>query len=188
MNFCNQCGSRVEKRIPPGDHLPRFVCDACGTIHYQNPRVVVGCVPEYQGRILICKRAIEPRRGYWTVPAGFMENAETLQQGAARECHEEALARVEIGSLLSLVTVIGAHQVHVFFRARLTEPQFGPGPESLEVKLVTPEEIPWGDIAFQSTIFTLQRYLEDRAAGREEHHFATLERRSPTPTPPTSAS
>lgn len=188
MNFCNQCGSRVEKRIPPGDHLPRFVCDACGTIHYQNPRVVVGCVPEYEGRILICKRAIEPRRGYWTVPAGFMENGETLQQGAARECHEEALARVEIGSLLSLVTVIGAHQVHVFFRARLVEPQFGPGPESLEVKLVTPEEIPWGDIAFQSTIFTLQRYLEDRAAGREEHHFATLERRSSTPPPPLSAS
>jgi ADP-ribose pyrophosphatase YjhB (NUDIX family) len=188
MNFCNQCGSRVEKRIPAGDHLPRFVCDACGTIHYQNPRVVVGCVPEYEGRILICKRAIEPRRGYWTVPAGFMENGETLQQGAARECHEEALARVEMGSLLSLVTVTGANQVHVFFRARLVEPEFGPGPESLEVKLVTPEEIPWGDIAFQSTVFTLQRYLEDLAAGREEHHFATLERRPPTPPAPLSAS
>ena len=182
MNFCNQCGSRVSLRIPPDDHLPRHVCDACGTIHYQNPRIVVGCVPEYEGRILICKRAIEPRRGYWTVPAGFMENNETLQQGAARECQEEALADVEIGSLLSLVSVIGAHQVHAFFRARLRELEFGPGPESLEVKLVAVDEIPWPDIAFPSTTFTLQRYLEDRAAGREGLHFATMERR---PTPPT---
>jgi ADP-ribose pyrophosphatase YjhB (NUDIX family) len=182
MNFCNQCGSRVSLRIPPGDQRPRYVCDACGTIHYQNPSIVVGCVPEYEGRILICKRAIEPRRGYWTVPAGFMENGETLQQGAARECQEEALADVEIGSLLSLVSVIGAHQVHAFFRARLRKLEFGPGPESLEVKLVTADEIPWADIAFASTTFTLQRYLEDRAAGREGHHFATMERRATPPT------
>jgi ADP-ribose pyrophosphatase YjhB (NUDIX family) len=178
MKYCNQCGSGVSQRIPPGDHLPRFVCDACGTIHYQNPRVVVGCVPEHDGRILICKRAIEPRQGYWTIPAGFMENGETLQQGAARESHEEALADVEIGSLLSIVTVIGAHQVHIFFRARLRTPEFGAGPESLEVKLVTPEDIPWNDIAFASTTFTLQKYLEDRAAGREGHHYATFERRA----------
>jgi ADP-ribose pyrophosphatase YjhB (NUDIX family) len=178
MKFCSQCGSRVSQRIPPGDHLPRFVCDACGTIHYQNPRVVVGCVPEHEGRILICKRAIEPRRGYWTVPAGFMENGETLQQGAARECQEEALADVEMGSLLAVVTVLGAHQVQVFFRARLRTPSFGAGPESLDAKLVTPEEIPWGDLAFQANIFTLERYLEDRAAGREGHHFATLEGRT----------
>ena len=85
MNFCNQCGAKVEFRIPPGDHLPRHVCDACGTIHYQNPRLVVGCVPDYEGQILLCRRAIEPRRGFWTVPAGFMENGETLQQAAARE-------------------------------------------------------------------------------------------------------
>jgi ADP-ribose pyrophosphatase YjhB (NUDIX family) len=187
MNFCSQCGSRVSLRIPPGDHLARHVCDACGAIHYQNPRVVVGCVPEYEGRILICKRAIEPRLGYWTVPAGFMENGETLQQGAARECYEEALAEVEIGSLLSLVTVLGAHQVHVFFRAQLGKPEFGPGPESLEVKLVTPDEIPWADIAFPSTRFTLERYLEDRRAGREDHYFTTFERRSATLDPPPTA-
>src|SRR5690349_24786776 len=107
MNFCSHCGSRVALRIPPGDHLPRFVCDSCGTIHYQNPRVVVGCVPEHEGRILICKRAIEPRLGFWTVPAGFMENGESLQQGAARECMEEAMADVEIGSLLALVSILG---------------------------------------------------------------------------------
>jgi ADP-ribose pyrophosphatase YjhB (NUDIX family) len=179
MNFCNQCGARVEFRIPPGDHLARYVCDSCGVIHYQNPRLVVGCVPEYEGRILLCRRGIEPRRGYWTVPAGFMENGETLQQAAARETQEEALAQVEIGSLLSVVHVLHAHQVHVFFRATLAEPAFGSGPESLEATLVAPGEIPWADIAFPSTEFTLHRYLEDRAAGRETHHFTAIDRRLP---------
>jgi len=177
MNYCNQCGGRVVLRVPPGDHLPRHVCEHCGVVHYLNPRLVVGCVPELDGRILVCRRAIEPRRGYWTVPAGFMENGETLQQAAARESHEEALADVEIGSLLSIVHVLHAHQVHVFFRARLRNRDVGPGPESLEVELVAPEAIPWADIAFPSTEFTLRRYLEDRAAGREAHHFAELNRR-----------
>ena len=177
MNFCNQCGSKVELRTPPGDHLPRYVCDACGTIHYQNPLLVVGCVPEYEGRILLCRRAIEPRRGFWTVPAGFMENGETLQQAAARETREEALAEVEVGSLLTVVHVLHARQVHVFFRARLRVPQFGAGTESLEVELVRPEEIPWADIAFPSTDYTLRRYLEDRAAQRETHHFTEVDRR-----------
>ncbi|MEP7246458.1 MAG: NUDIX hydrolase [Gammaproteobacteria bacterium] len=179
MNFCSNCGSRVAHRIPPGDHRLRFVCDSCGVIHYENPHVVVGCVPEFEGKILICKRAIEPRLGFWTVPAGFMENGETLQQGAARECQEEALADVEIGSLLTVVSVVGARQVHVFFRAKLRSPGFGAGEESLESILVAPEEIPWADIAFQSTVFTLERYLEDKAAGREEHHFVTLDARPP---------
>ena len=143
MNFCNQCGARVELRIPTGDQLPRHICSSCGTIHYENPRLVVGCVPEHEGRILICKRAIEPRLGFWTVPAGFMENNETLQQAAARESHEEALAEVHIGSLLSVVHVLHAQQVHVFFRASLPKAEFAAGPESLEVKLVRPEEIPW---------------------------------------------
>jgi ADP-ribose pyrophosphatase YjhB (NUDIX family) len=177
MKFCNQCGAEVAFRTPPGDHLARHICDACGTIHYQNPRLVVGCVPEYEGKILLCTRAIEPRRGYWTVPAGFMENGETLQQGAARESYEEALARVEIGSLLAMVHVLHAHQVHVFFRATLAEPQFGAGPESLEVALVKPEDIPWADIAFPSTEFALRRYLEDKAAGRDDHHFTEFDHR-----------
>ena len=179
MNYCNQCGAPVEQRIPPGDHLPRYVCTRCGTIHYENPRVVVGCVPEHEGRILICKRAIEPRRGFWTIPAGFWENNETLQEGAARESQEEALAQVEIGSLLTVASVLHAHQVHIFFRATLRKPEFGAGPESLEVKLVRPEEIPWDDIAFPSTDFGLRRYLADRAAGREDHHFTTIDRRLP---------
>jgi ADP-ribose pyrophosphatase YjhB (NUDIX family) len=177
MNFCTHCGARVELRTPPGDHLPRHVCAACGSIHYQNPRLVVGCVPEHAGRILLCRRAIEPRRGFWTVPAGFMENNETLQEAAARESHEEALIRVEIGSLLSIVHVLHAHQVHVFFRARLPLAEFGPGPESLEVSLFDAADIPWQDIAFPSTEFTLRRYLEDRTAGREPYHFTAVDRR-----------
>ncbi len=178
MNFCADCGGPVSIRTPAGDHLPRYVCDRCGTIHYENPRLVVGCVPELDGRILLCKRAIEPRRGYWTVPAGFMENGETLQQAAARESQEEALVSVEIGSLLSIVHVLAAHQVHVFFRARLLSREFGAGPESLEVELVDPADIPWSDIAFPSTDFSLRRYLEDRAAGAEPYHCAELTRRS----------
>ncbi len=179
MNFCNQCGAKVEFRIPPGDQLPRHICVSCGTIHYDNPRIVVGCVPDYQGKILLCRRGIEPRRGFWTVPAGFMENGETLQQGAARETWEEALAKVEIGSLLSIVHVLHAHQVHVFFRAILKEPVFGAGAESLEATLVDPKDIPWSDIAFPSTVYSLERYLEDRAAGREDHYFTELDRRLP---------
>jgi ADP-ribose pyrophosphatase YjhB (NUDIX family) len=179
MNFCNHCGAQVEFRIPPGDHLPRYICESCGTIHYQNPRLIVGCVPDYHGKILLCRRAIEPRRGFWTVPAGFMENGETLQQAAARETYEEALARVEIGSLLTVVHVLHAHQVHVFFRATLKEPEFGAGVESLEATLLDPQDIPWSDIAFPSTDYTLKRYLEDRAAGREAHYFTALDRRPP---------
>jgi ADP-ribose pyrophosphatase YjhB (NUDIX family) len=176
MNFCPHCGARVERRIPEGDHLPRHVCGACGTIHYQNPKLIAGCVPESGGRILICRRAIEPRRGYWTVPAGFMENDETLQQAAARECWEEALARVEIGSPCAIVHVLHAHQVHVMFRATLVEPGFGVGVESLETRLVTEDEIPWPEIAFPSVAFTLRRWLADRAKGASELHFTTIER------------
>jgi ADP-ribose pyrophosphatase YjhB (NUDIX family) len=177
MNFCSQCGARLAFRVPPDDHLPRYVCDACGTIHYLNPKLIVGCVPEFEGRILLCRRAIEPRRGFWTVPAGFMENGETLQQGAAREAREEALVEAQIGSLLSVVHVLQAHQVHVFFRASLATPRYGAGHETLEAHLVRPEDIPWPELAFPSTEFSLRRYLEDRAAGREPHHFASLERR-----------
>jgi ADP-ribose pyrophosphatase YjhB (NUDIX family) len=175
MNFCPNCAAPLERRIPDGDHLPRFVCTACGTIHYQNPKLVAGCVPEHESRILLCRRAIEPRRGFWTIPAGFMENDETLQQAAARECHEEALARVEIGDLCAIVHVLHAHQVHVMFRARLADPSFGVGVESLEVRLYTEQELPWPEIAFQSVAFTLRRYLEDRAAGRSGLHFKSIE-------------
>jgi ADP-ribose pyrophosphatase YjhB (NUDIX family) len=177
VKFCSECGRPVVHRVPPGDHLPRYVCDGCGTIHYQNPRIVAGCIPEWEGRILLCRRAIEPRRGFWTTPAGFMENGETLMAAAAREALEEAEARVEIGSLLAIAHVTHAHQVHVFFRAHLVDGRFGVGPESLDCMLVEPAEIPWPEIAFASGEFTLRRYLEDRAAGREGLHITEFDRR-----------
>jgi ADP-ribose pyrophosphatase YjhB (NUDIX family) len=145
-------------------------------IHYKNPLLVLGCVPQWEDKILLCRRAIEPRLGYWTVPAGFMENGETLQAAAARECYEEALARVEIGSLLAVASVTHASQVHVMFRARMLTPEFAAGPESLEVGLYTETEIPWSDLAFPSGEFTLRKFYADRAAGREDHHFTELTR------------
>jgi len=180
VKFCSHCGQPVTLRTPEGDHLPRHVCEACGTIHYQNPKLVVGCVPEYEGRILLCRRAIEPRHGYWTIPAGFMENGETTQDGARRESREEALAEVEIGTLLAVVHVLHADQVHVMFRARLPEPRFGAGAESLEVMLCEESAIPWQDIAFRSVDFALRRYFEDRRRGLEEHHFTSLDYRRRT--------
>jgi ADP-ribose pyrophosphatase YjhB (NUDIX family) len=177
--FCRYCGSPTQIRIPEGDHLPRQVCDACNTIHYDNPRIVVGCVPEHEGRILLCKRAIDPRRGYWTVPAGFMENNETLEAGAARECLEEAEARVEIGDLLAVVSIPEAHQVHVFFRARLADGRFGVGPESLDTKLVDRDAVPWDDLAFPSTAFALRSYLADPGQDAHAVNVTTLLRRYP---------
>ncbi len=176
MKYCSHCGHPVELRIPPGDTHTRHVCPSCDTIHYHNPKLVVGCVPEHDGRILLCRRAIEPRLGYWTVPAGFMENGETLPAAAARESLEEALANVEIGSLLAVVSVVHAHQVHVMFRATLPRAEYGVGIESLEVELVRPEDIPWREIAFPSIEFALRRYLEDRARGAEGVHFADFDR------------
>jgi ADP-ribose pyrophosphatase YjhB (NUDIX family) len=175
--FCSLCAAPTELRVPEGDHMPRRVCTKCGTVHYENPRVIVGCVVEHGEHLLLCRRAIEPRLGYWTIPAGFMENGETLEAGAARECHEEALARVEIGSLLLLASIVPARQVHAFFRARLIGEDFGPGPESLEVELVEPAGIPWDELAFPSTRAALELFLADRAAGREDPHVVTIERR-----------
>jgi len=179
MNFCPSCGAKLARRIPEGDHLPRFVCDGCGTIHYENPKLVAGCVPESGGRILLCRRAIEPRLGFWTVPAGFMENGETLQQAAARECQEEALARVAIEDPCAIVHVLHAHQVHVLFRAVLADGAYGVGVESLEVGLYEERDIPWPEIAFPSVEFTLRRYFDDRARGRRVLHFTTFERPPP---------
>ena len=177
MNFCSNCGTRVVLKVPEGDFLPRHVCENCGTIHYENPRIVVGSVPEFEGRILICKRGIEPRLGYWTIPAGFMENDETLEAGAAREAQEEALIQVDIGSLLLVANVTHARQVHVFFRSRMRTPAFGVTHESLEVKLVDEKDIPWSDLAFPSTEYALRSFDEARAAGVERHHVAEMRRR-----------
>jgi ADP-ribose pyrophosphatase YjhB (NUDIX family) len=175
MKFCADCGHTVERKVPAGDHLPRYVCPACGTVHYQNPKIVAGCVPEHGRQILLCRRAIEPRRGYWTIPAGFMENGESVQAAAAREAMEEALANVKIGSLVAIVNVLRAHQVHIMFRAQLLDTSFGVGPESLEVGLYDETEIPWPQIAFPSVQFALERYLDDRRSGAERLHFKDIE-------------
>ena len=163
MKHCSSCGSLVTEKIPDGDNRHRWVCDQCNTVHYQNPKIVVGCVPEQLGKVLLCRRAIEPRYGYWTVPAGFMELGETMEQGAARETLEEACAEVKIGHLFASVDVVEAGQVHVFFTASLLG-DFGTGDETLESALFREEEIPWSDIAFRSGKFALEKYFED--AGR----------------------
>jgi ADP-ribose pyrophosphatase YjhB (NUDIX family) len=165
IRFCNSCGSAVTYRVPEGDSLPRAVCDACGHIQYENPKIVVGCLPVFGDRILMCKRAIEPRYGLWTLPAGFMENNETTQEGAAREALEEANARVEIGELYTLYSLPHISQVYMMFLAKLLDPDVSPGVESLEVKLVTATEIPWDSLAFTVVRRTLEAYLEDRARG-----------------------
>jgi ADP-ribose pyrophosphatase YjhB (NUDIX family) len=175
MKFCSNCGSPVTQRVPAGDSLPRFVCDACNTIHYQNPRLVVGCIVEHGDRVLLCRRAIEPRHGWWTVPAGYMENGETTFQGAARETLEEANARVEIESLYALYNIPHISQVYVLFRARLLDANVSPGPETLEVGFFAESDIPWERIAFASVRNALVHYYEDRKRGKFEFHMGTIE-------------
>ena len=174
MKFCSNCAAPVVQRVPPGDSLPRYVCDRCGEIHYQNPRVVVGTVHEWEGRVLLCRRAIEPRYGYWTLPAGFMENGETVAAGAARETLEEAGTRIELAEAFSMISVPRVNQVHVFFRARVLDLEFRPGAETLEVGLFEESEIPWKDIAFRTVSLTLERWFADRRGGRFGFHAAEI--------------
>ena len=175
MKFCSTCGASVTLEVPPGDTLPRHVCHNCHTIHYQNPRMVVGCLPEWEDRILLCRRAIEPRLGMWTVPAGYMENGETTLQGAARETLEEANARVEIESLYALYNIPHINQVYILFRARLLDIDVRPGAETLEVRLVKESEVPWEQIAFASVRNTLTHYYDDRRNGEFRFHIGTIE-------------
>ena len=182
MNFCSHCGSaRLEWRIPDGDSLPRHVCAQCQTIHYQNPKVVVGCLPEWEGQVLLCRRAIEPRRGLWTLPAGFLENGETLAAGAARETLEEASARVVVGALYTVISLPQINQIYMMFRADLADREFGPGPESLEVRLYDEVEIPWETLAFRTITRTLRNYFLDRKQRAFPTHVSSLERRPPLP-------
>lgn len=163
MKFCPDCGAPVELRLPPDDHRSRHVCTACAAIHYQNPKLIVGAIPEWEdGRILLCRRAIEPRYGLWTLPAGFMENGESTPEAAARETLEEANARVEIGPLYGFFNIPHLDQVHLMFRARLLDLAFSPGVESLEVKLFEEKDIPWELLAFRTVRITLQRFFEER--------------------------
>lgn len=174
INFCTHCGATVSLRVPLGDSLVRAVCDACGNIHYQNPKLVVGSLPEWEGKILLCRRAIEPRMGLWTLPAGFMENDETMVEAAARETLEEACAQIELGSLFTLISVPHISQVHAIYRARLLNLDFSPGVETLEVALLAEHEIPWEEIAFRTIALTLRHYYADRKSGSFGFHTAEI--------------
>lgn len=171
MKFCSECASPVSLQVPEGDNRPRYVCIECEAIHYHNPKMVVGSIPVWdedgQIRVLLCKRAIEPRHGYWTLPAGFMENDETTSQAAERETQEEAGANIEIGDLFSLLNVAQVHQVHLFYLARLRDLDFAAGVESLEVKLFAEHEIPWDDLAFPTIRKTLELFFADCVKIRE---------------------
>jgi ADP-ribose pyrophosphatase YjhB (NUDIX family) len=175
MKFCSQCGAPVTLRVPPGDTLERHVCNACHVIHYQNPRMVVGCIVEWDDRVLLCRRAIEPRHGLWTVPAGYLEKGETIEQGAERETLEEANARVEIGPLYAVYNIPHIGQVYLLFRARLLDASVHPGAETLEVGLYTETEIPWDQLAFATVRNTLQHYFSDRRRGEFQFHLGTIE-------------
>lgn len=174
MKFCSDCGQPVELRIPAGDHLPRHACPACGAIHYRNPKVIVGCVPEWDDRILMCRRAIEPRLGRWTFPAGFLELGETSGQGAAREALEEALVDVEVGELFVVINVPYVSQVYLIHRARMKSMHFGPTLESSEVVLMREDEIPWDQIAFPTIYHSLKFFFSDRAGGSGGVHTLDL--------------
>jgi len=172
--FCSACGNAITRRIPEGDSRERDCCDRCGAIHYLNPRPVVGTIPVWGEQILLCKRAIEPRLGYWTLPAGFMEIGETAAEGASRETAEEANARVTLGPLFTLIDVPSVEQIHLFYRAQLLDRDFSPGVESLDVRLFLESEIPWDDIAFRTVSTTLRLYFEDRARGSFGTHTREL--------------
>jgi ADP-ribose pyrophosphatase YjhB (NUDIX family) len=183
MNFCSNCGAPVRLYIPPGDNLPRHVCDACRIVHYQNPKLVVGCIPEWEDKILLCRRAINPRYGLWTVPAGFMENGETTAQAAAREALEEACARVEITGLYALFNLPHINQVYLIFRSRLLDMDCMPGSESLEVGMFYEHEIPWSQLAFATVRESLRLFFEDRRTGIYPVHVKDIEP-PPLPRPP----
>jgi ADP-ribose pyrophosphatase YjhB (NUDIX family) len=166
MNFCSHCGAPVELVIPPGDDRPRHTCRACGMIHYQNPKIVVGCIPQWEDRILMCRRNIEPQKGLWTLPAGYLENGETVVDGARRETWEETCARVEDLLPYLLFDITYVHQIYLMFRGRLEKPEFQITSESAEVVLMREEEIPWDKIAFRAIENTLRRFFSDRSSGQ----------------------
>ena len=175
IKYCKECGSAVVYRLPDdGDTKERAICTRCNTIHYENPLNVVGTVPHWGDKVLLCKRNIEPRWGKWTLPAGFMELGETTAEGAARETDEEAGAQFELQGLFSLLNVTRVGQVHIFYRAKLLSEQFAPGAETIEARLFTEDEIPWDEIAFRTVKETLERYFADRRSGHYGLHVVDI--------------
>jgi ADP-ribose pyrophosphatase YjhB (NUDIX family) len=180
VKYCATCGAPVELRLPQDDNRERHICTVCNTIHYQNPKIIAGAIPEWtDGRILLCRRAIEPRKGFWTLPAGFMENGETTTQAAARETLEEANARIDVLGLYAMYNLPYIDQVQLLFRARLLDLDFSPGVESLEVELFSEDEIPWDTLAFRPIRYTLEHFFEDRRRGN--FIFRNTDVEPPTP-------
>jgi ADP-ribose pyrophosphatase YjhB (NUDIX family) len=176
MRYCSECASnRISFRIPEGDTIHRFVCSNCGKIHYLNPRIVVGCLPVSGNKILICKRAIEPCIGKWNLPAGFMENNETAEEGAIRETNEEANADVSIIRLHCIYSIPHVNQVYLIFLAKLNNLNFSPGIETSETKLFDRNEIPWNDIGFTSSKYAIKRYFENMSNDSIETHIGKYE-------------
>ena len=178
MKFCSECGKTVVHRIPEGDNLPRFICDHCDVIHYQNPKLIVGCLPVWNEQILLCKRAIAPSYGLWTLPAGFMENQESLEEAALRESREEANANLDIQNIYSVISLPHINQIYVLYRAKLLDLDFYAGPESLDVQLFNEADIPWEQLAFKTIERTLKQYFEDRKQNTFPTHTSVISRRN----------
>jgi ADP-ribose pyrophosphatase YjhB (NUDIX family) len=174
IRHCRVCGSPTEYRVPEGDNRERAVCSACGEIHYENPLNVVGTLPVWGEQVLLCRRAIEPRHGLWTLPAGFMELGETTAEGALRETVEEAGARIELQELFTLLNVVRAGQLHLFYRARMLDTTLDPGPETLEARLFREDEVPWDEIAFRTVRETLRHFFADRRSGHFGLHCGDI--------------
>jgi ADP-ribose/FAD diphosphatase len=173
MRFCSQCAEPLERRVPPGDDRERDVCTGCGVVHYVNPRMVVGCLVEHGGGVLLCKRSIEPALDKWTLPAGFLELGESSFAGARRETWEEACARVEIVAPHAFLDVPHIGQTHAFFRASLSEPRWAAGSETSEVAVFPLDDLPWDQLSFPMVHFALRLHLADREAGRAHMHLGT---------------
>ena len=161
MNFCSHCGSdQLQFTTPPGDSYNRFICQNCHTIHYINPRAIVGCLPVYDEKIILCQRAIEPCKGKWNLPAGFMENGECAEEGALRELKEETGLDGSIIKLHCVYSIPHVNQVYLIFLTKIESLDIEPGEESLSVTLFDFQEIPWGDIGFSSSVFAIEKYME----------------------------
>lgn len=175
MNYCPECGSRnLEFKIPAGDKFERFVCQKCHTIHYMNPRVIVGCLPVFEDKIIICKRAIEPCRGMWNLPAGFMENGERAEDGALRELKEETGLEGKILKLHCVYSIPHVNQVYMIFLTRINSRNGVPGEESLEVKYFMEQEVPWGDIGFTSSVYAIEKYIEFKSNNNNKTYIGSF--------------
>ena len=174
IQHCSLCGAPAEYRVPPDDNRERAVCTACGEIHYENPLNVVGTLPVWGDQVLLCRRNIEPRYGFWTLPAGFLELGESAAEGAIRETVEEAGAHIELQDLYTLLNVVRVGQIHFYYRARLLDTVLAPGPETIEARLFREDEIPWDELAFRTVRLTLEHYFADRPSGAYPLHSSDV--------------